>query len=153
MKWIGRMQIGLVWLRRCLLEYTFDGFVISSTLCHCILFRYSVLCCTVVYCILCCTVLLFIVFCIVLYCSLLYSFPSPLFPVSSDRLVLQSLHLEDGSVTISTVFLTFWLSYRWMDIHLCNIRLFHCQFISKTFWVMFFYVSEDTQDKSLYLFL
>jgi len=89
------------------LEYTFDAFVISSTLCHFILFRYIVLYCTVLNFILYCTEL----FCIVLYCSLLYSLPSPLFSVSNDRLVLQSLCLEHGSVTISTVFLTFWLSY------------------------------------------
>jgi hypothetical protein len=33
-KWIGRTQNGLVWLRRCLLEYTFDVFMIGSTLCY-----------------------------------------------------------------------------------------------------------------------
>jgi hypothetical protein len=89
-------------------------------------------------------VLFFIILCIVLYCSLLYSVlyytvlycilsPSPLFSVSRDRLVLGLLYLEDSSVNISTVFLTFWLSYWWMNIHLRNIRLFHLQFISKTF--------------------
>jgi len=74
----------LVWLRRCLLEYTFDAFVISIRLCHFILFRYNVFYCTVLYFILS---------------------PSPLFPVSRDRSVLKSLYLEDGSVTITTILL------------------------------------------------
>jgi len=98
----------------------------------------------------CCTVLFLIVFCIVLnclvlHCSLLYSLPSPLFSVSNDRLVLESLYLEDGSVTISTVFLTFWLSCWWMNSHLCNIRLFIASSLVKHSRLCFFYVSEDTR--------
>lgn len=111
-KWIGRTYTGLVWLRRCLVEYTCDPFVFRSGLCYFISFRYNVLYCTVLYFILS---------------------PSPLFAVSRDRLVLESLYLEDGSVTISTIFLTFWLSYWGMNILLCSIRLFHSKFISKTF--------------------
>jgi hypothetical protein len=72
------------------LECTFVAFLISSSLCHFILFRYSVFYTTVLY--------------------FIYP-PSPLFSVSRDRLVLESLYLEAGSVTISTAFLTFLLSY------------------------------------------
>ena len=34
------------------MQYTFDAFVISSTVCHIIVFRYTVVYCTVLYCIL-----------------------------------------------------------------------------------------------------
>ena len=71
-----------VWIRRCSLQYTFDAFVISSTLCHFILFRYSALYCSVLYCILS---------------------PSALFSVSRDRLVLESLHLEDDSDILAVI--------------------------------------------------
>jgi hypothetical protein len=88
----------------CLAVYYVTLFYLGTV--HC-----SVLFCIIVLCIvLYCSVLYSVLYCSVLYC-IVFSPLSLLFLVSSDRLVLQALHLADSSVTICTVFRTFWLSY------------------------------------------